>query len=617
MGAQSGSLAIGELLGAASFIMGVVAGTMMIVRPFKVTRHVFLRDVSFFLLADLLVLLILWDSQITRFEAGALVLLYVLYVVVVGLGTWWHTRRERQRELLKRARGHFTEEDDEEVASLHTPAYEAFHDEEDQEQHCKQSLELFAAIQKLTCASATGPSSGATTPFTPPPGSPGTNTRAPSLTRPTVRGRSISVAVPTATSAKRPPTHVRQSLLSAIEFRDVVKSLSQNSSAKGLSQFENHLPPAQRPKSQGRAKSDFRKVHTRPQHRKAASLAEVEQLTQNQETGHVFDGSVWDRPEQPMVQSDLIDLSSGVEDPWRTSAVPSPAKPRLSLDTNVSADGAAQGPSEDGAETPKPPPQQIKRVPSIVLTGEDGAITPVQVASPAREPSSTPATPALPRWKTSSDRQGHLRRIIRAISGFLFPSLSDFKEKSYLGVFAAIASSPAILVLNLTLPVVDEASFDESFHEEEEKAYESAQNESDSDYEEEEEPDDEEGRRQWQQRARYRDERIAHRLHSPAAPARESVVSPSLTSPLDLSEVDRQLVSPSERQQQRRTFSQDSAAFADEIMPPPSPEGPDEKQRKADVAVSKWMIVLECVLCPFFCVLALLGELIKSTVWLL
>lgn len=111
MGAQSGSLAIGELLGAASFIISVVAGIMMLVKPFKVSRHVFIRDVAFFMLADILVLVILHDAHITQLEATALVLLYVAYVAVVGFGSWWHARRERQKELLQKARDHFADND--------------------------------------------------------------------------------------------------------------------------------------------------------------------------------------------------------------------------------------------------------------------------------------------------------------------------------------------------------------------------------------------------------------------------------------------------------------------------------------------------------------------------
>lgn len=104
MRANSGSLAVGELLGAATFIVSCVVGSMCIIKPFEVHRTSFLRDVGFFGLAVSLVLVILWDGKITRLEAGVLVGLYLIYVLVVVAGSWWANRRERirLREALER-----------------------------------------------------------------------------------------------------------------------------------------------------------------------------------------------------------------------------------------------------------------------------------------------------------------------------------------------------------------------------------------------------------------------------------------------------------------------------------------------------------------------------------
>jgi sodium/potassium/calcium exchanger 6 len=51
MRTNTGSLAVGELFGAASFIVSCVVGSMCIIRPFKVERYPFLRDVGFFFIA--------------------------------------------------------------------------------------------------------------------------------------------------------------------------------------------------------------------------------------------------------------------------------------------------------------------------------------------------------------------------------------------------------------------------------------------------------------------------------------------------------------------------------------------------------------------------------------
>lgn len=110
MHANSGSLAVGELLGAATFIVSCVVGSMCIIKPFQVHRAPFLRDAGFFTLAVGLVLVILWDGRIERWEAGTLIALYVGYVLLVIIGTWWEKRKERLRLKELQNRSEFAEE---------------------------------------------------------------------------------------------------------------------------------------------------------------------------------------------------------------------------------------------------------------------------------------------------------------------------------------------------------------------------------------------------------------------------------------------------------------------------------------------------------------------------
>jgi solute carrier family 24 (sodium/potassium/calcium exchanger), member 6 len=110
MRANSGSLAIGELLGAASFIVSCVVGSMCIIKPFAVERYPFLRDVGFFTVAVGLLLATLWDSQILPWEAGILVGLYVFYVMVVVVGSWWERRREKKRRVESLIRAEYEQE---------------------------------------------------------------------------------------------------------------------------------------------------------------------------------------------------------------------------------------------------------------------------------------------------------------------------------------------------------------------------------------------------------------------------------------------------------------------------------------------------------------------------
>lgn len=116
MRANAGSLAIGELLGAASFIVSVVVGSMCIVRPFDVPKNSFLRDVGFFTIAVGMLLVILWDQEIRKWEAAMLVVLYAIYVLVVVVGTWWEKIVERKRARERTVRDEYAEDDIPDIA---------------------------------------------------------------------------------------------------------------------------------------------------------------------------------------------------------------------------------------------------------------------------------------------------------------------------------------------------------------------------------------------------------------------------------------------------------------------------------------------------------------------
>ena len=104
---NSGSLAIGELIGAASFITSVVAGSIAFVRPFKVPKKTFVRDVSFFIIAASFSLVFLYDGKLHLWECSVLVGLYVFYVIFVLVWHWYFHRRMIQRRKEAAAREHF------------------------------------------------------------------------------------------------------------------------------------------------------------------------------------------------------------------------------------------------------------------------------------------------------------------------------------------------------------------------------------------------------------------------------------------------------------------------------------------------------------------------------
>lgn len=106
MRSNSGSLAVGELVGAAAFITAVVAGSMALVEPFQVAKRSFVRDVGFFAVAASFSLVFLSDGSLRLWECIAMIAYYLAYVLFVVVWHWWLTRRRRIRLAEATARLH-------------------------------------------------------------------------------------------------------------------------------------------------------------------------------------------------------------------------------------------------------------------------------------------------------------------------------------------------------------------------------------------------------------------------------------------------------------------------------------------------------------------------------
>ncbi|KAJ2363149.1 hypothetical protein IW150_006817, partial [Coemansia sp. RSA 2607] len=88
--AGSGALAIGQLVGSASFIIGIVAGaTTLIVPRYKVNRLSYLRELVFFVATIATVAVIVVTERLSRGLALCMVGLYVAYVIAVVATTYY------------------------------------------------------------------------------------------------------------------------------------------------------------------------------------------------------------------------------------------------------------------------------------------------------------------------------------------------------------------------------------------------------------------------------------------------------------------------------------------------------------------------------------------------
>lgn len=194
-----------------------------------------------------------------------------------------------------------------------------------------------------------------------------------------------------------------------------------------------------------------------------------------------------------------------VDDPWKNAPPPSsrsmtPDMSRSSIGSNdgwavspaQSATGAEESSPGDSDVTARPLPAQTGRRSEIVDVDEAVSngdamsrfpskaqkilgIVPAKAAkllgpSPSIPPkaqrvlgttaSSTLTSTPTPRepfdWK-------YLFAAVQAVGYSLFPSLHQFRHKSWLVKITSLISVPAVLVLNLTLPVVDESEAEAEF----------------------------------------------------------------------------------------------------------------------------------------------------------
>ncbi|GJN68643.1 hypothetical protein PLICBS_002686 [Purpureocillium lilacinum] len=107
MSSNSPGMAVGELIGAACFITGVVAGSMALVREFRVDRKTYTRDIGFFIVAVCFTMAFLADQELLFWECWAMIGYYVIYVVTVVGWHWYSTQRKRRLRREGEARSNF------------------------------------------------------------------------------------------------------------------------------------------------------------------------------------------------------------------------------------------------------------------------------------------------------------------------------------------------------------------------------------------------------------------------------------------------------------------------------------------------------------------------------
>lgn len=430
-------LAIGELIGAASFITSIVVGSIALVQPFQVPRHAFVRDSLFFISAVILLMVVLADGRLTLRESGAMVILYVFYVAVVVMGNWWLSRKRREQDYAE--------------LGWKRP------DEEEQIEPVDTDPQLVPQPVPSPLSSRRGSAS---------------------------RHEDDDIA--------DTPARANFSLLGAVEFRDVVNSLRREMNTPTGSPLSSRPNSPVSPWDEGEP-SYFHHHHYR--HRRTSGSAALERTLARRVSGRNRSGSL--HPNWTSRRSTSgDDVAASAPAPAMLDHVPgSPNEPEsLPLASLPPSAGPTKRPPHlsrtslpalkiPGPSTGLPVVDYTESPRGGSLSGATPTVTPgtggpspVQEEVEAEpEPSpvprldlSTPDGETVPLRLSRTTTFGSIVEAgkvandwVRAILCILFPSLQHFGQKSLLNKGLALLSTPAIFALTITLPVVDDGRQDE------------------------------------------------------------------------------------------------------------------------------------------------------------
>lgn len=212
MSSNSGSLAVGELIGAAGFITAVVAGSMALVREFRVGKKTFVRDVGFFIVAASFSLVFLADGALYFWECIVMVAFYIFYVVVVVVWHWYLRQQRIRRDRETAARGHYLSATN---VIIQVPEEDDSDDEAPSTEGRYRDVEDFDALER------------GGSPLIPHQADDGSDDGDEGIHLAAEMASSMRVTRPSGTR-RNTITPIRPSLVGALEFRSVLSSLQKS-----------------------------------------------------------------------------------------------------------------------------------------------------------------------------------------------------------------------------------------------------------------------------------------------------------------------------------------------------------------------------------------------------
>lgn len=503
MSSHSGSLAVGELIGAAGFITAVVAGSMALVREFKVGKKTFVRDVGFFIVAASFSMVFLADGALHLWECAVMVGFYIFYVVIVVVWHWYLGQRRKRRERDAAARGQYLATANEELEVLEEDG-----DDEDAPagERRYRDVEDFEALERG--------------------GSPLLGPRADDESDDGDEGRHLAVEMASSMRVTRPPgtrrntiTPIRPSLVGALEFRSVLSSLQKYRGSQrpihlrrysddptaSVNQHDGQpsrpeaysdnapsvVTPAEEsdasskagPSTRTRAVSMNDAYDLVPTDPAAFSVATIPNIgivaatptfPRNLEVPGPVPPSPTFSLSPPPSLGDLRDVSPAPSKDRPKRDTLAPPEERFPGDSPMSRSRAAQRPrlqipgtaSRDSShsrtlspviqfpaftDSPLPMSAVSSKAPSFVFP--EAAVTPESLYNTSHdlEYEQKPVKWWPYRWLPSP----------HTLASTLFPTLYNWREKSVWDKFVSVVSAPSIFLLAVTLPVVESESKEE------------------------------------------------------------------------------------------------------------------------------------------------------------
>ncbi|KAI8962700.1 Sodium/calcium exchanger protein-domain-containing protein [Daldinia sp. FL1419] len=592
MSSNSGSMAVGELIGAAGFITSVVAGSMALVREFKVSRKTFVRDICFFIAAVSFAMGFLADGYIHLWECSVMIAFYIFYVIVV---VGWHAVSKRRARRVKEAlsRSHY-----------YAPASERSNDElepyrDDPDDEDAQPIERRSSERSGSSAADVGMLERG----------PRIEIGAPDDEDETDRSQHVAAEMASSMRVNRPRgrrsntttiTPIRPSLVGALEFRSVLSSLQEEGNVR------------MRPLYHGRSSSaDLLRAG-----RVVVQAAKSTQTIQNVDDALV---TARNRAQSSGAVPTTVDVDLAprrtTEDRRRT---PSPHTIGGKLAPPLADQfGGHHTDNLTPEELPPNPRPQLERLripnspgserssPSLspfpaftespLVISESSQQLPHLILPPAAEERS-PSFLGLIEHTNSKPIRWWPYRVLpppNVIVSTLFPTLQDWRGKSIWDKFVSLISVPSIFLLVITLPVVETESKDDDSAESIVEQPTSGQLESTPAPVSTEPSGAIESETEWQRYRRRTRSRASSRSHSP------SLIS--VTAPENTRGTDQVQVAPITHPSNAQTRKPVS-----ELLQDSSTVGDDEQ------GWNRWLLILQLFAGPIFGVFIVWANMIED-----